>query len=174
MSEEPVDVRVGDVEETTSTDSWKDLQDKYLAEDGVVGANFIDVDGDSDQEMIILGENGTGNEKLITYHDGAVSILPLNGAALGYVPGENAILVGEYEDHTYIVSVYSIVDGKWTKQCEGSYQDPASGPAEDEEGNDIYENFKWNGSSVSELEFYTALVEAIDVEDLVDMGVEEG
>ena len=166
VPEEPI--HAGDVENETTKDDWKTLQEKYLDEDGVVGANMIDVDGDANEEMVLLGEKGTGNDKLITYHDGNVSILPLNGAALGYVPGGNAILVGEYEDGNYTVSIYSIESGKWAKKAAGSYSDPEGGPATDEEGYDVYVNFKWNGKTVSEEEFYTSLAEMIDVEKLVE------
>ena len=146
-----------------------DLQEDYLREDGAVGADFIDVDGDNEKEMIVLGERGAGNEKLITYHNGNVSILPLNGAAMAYVPGENAVMTAEYEDNTYIISIYSIENGKWVKRSWGSYQDPEEGPAVDEDGYDIYVNYKWNGEAVSEIDFYISLIEEIDVEKLVEI-----
>lgn len=167
VPEEPV--RTGDVEEETTQKTWKDLQEDYLREDGAVGADFIDVDGDNEKEMIVLGERGAGNEKLITYHNGNVSILPLNGAAIAYVPGENAVMTAEYEDNTYIISIYSIENGKWVKGSWGSYQDPEEGPAVDEDGYDIYVNYKWNGEAVSEIDFYISLIEEIDVEKLVEI-----
>lgn len=163
-------IRVGTVVNTTTTDSWNAVEMKYIAEEGKYGFFRIDVDNDDNRELILFGNRGSANEKIITYHNGTVSVLPLNGAALAYVPKGNAILVGEYEDGTYILSVYSIKNGKWTRQVQGSFQDPPGGPQTDKDGNDIYVNYKWNGKAVSEEAFYLGLISAIDVTKLETIG----
>lgn len=159
-------IRVGAVVNTTTTDSWEALVIKYMGEEGQHGFFRIDVDNDNNRELLLFGDRGSGNEKLITYHNGTVSTLPLNGAALAYVPKGNAILVGEYEDGTYYMSTYAIKNGKWTRQSQGSFQDPPGGPQTDKDGNDVYVNYKWNGKSVSEEAFYLGLISAIDVTKL--------
>ena len=159
-------IRVGEVVNTTTADSWDDVVMKYMGEASQHGFFRIDVDNDNNRELLIFGDRGSGYEKLITYHNGNVSVLPLNGAALAYVPKGNAILVGEYEDGTYILSIYTIKNGKWTRQVQGSFQDPPGGPQQDKDGNDIYVNYKWNGKAVSEEAFYLGLISAIDVTKL--------
>ena len=158
-------VRVGAIINNTTTDSWDTIMRKYTVADN---HSFIriDVDNDNNRELLLFGDRGSGNEKLITYHNGTVSTLPLNGAALAYVPKGNAILVGEYEDGTYYLSTYAIKNGKWTLQSQGSFQAPPGGPRTDKEGNDVYVNYKWNGKSVSEEAFYLGLISAIDVTKL--------
>lgn len=159
-------IRVGDVVNTTTSDSWESVEMNYIAKEGQAGFFRIDVDNDDNRELLIFGERGSGNEKLITYHNGNVSVLPLNGAPLAYVPKGNVLLVGEYEDETYFLSIYSIKNGKWTQQVQGSFQDPPGGPQQDEDGNGVYVNYKWNGKSVSEDGFYLGMVNAIGVANI--------
>ena len=66
----------------------------------------------------------------------------------------------------YRTSHVYIKNGKWTKQVQGSFQDPPGGPQQDKDGNDIYVNYKWNGKAVSEEAFYLGLISAIDVTKL--------
>ena len=170
-TEPPESIRTGEITNRTTTESWEDEYLNYL--DGKVkettGASLIDVDGDSEDELVVHADIGSGNLEILTYHNGKVSTLPLNGAGVAFVPGENQMLVAEYEKGTYYFSVYTIKDGTWTKVIGGSYQDPKDGPAVDEEGYGIFENYQWNGKTVSEEEFYTALADAIDVENLEEV-----
>lgn len=170
IPDDGVNIRAGEVVNSTTADSWNDVEMKHIVEEGKYGFFRVDVDNDNNRELIIFGNRGSGNEKIITYHNGSVSELPLNGAALAYVPKGNAILIGEYEDGTYILSVYSIKNGKWTRQVQGSFQDPPGGPQTDKDGNDIYVNYKWNGKAVSEEAFYLGLISAIDVTKLETIG----
>lgn len=167
VTDEDGTVRVGAVNNTTSKETWSALMQKYTAEYGQTKVKQFHVDNDNNQELLIRGDQGAGNEKLITYHNGTVSELPLNGAPLAYVPKGNAILVGEYEDGTYVLSIYTIKNGTWTMQVQGSFQDPPSGPQKDKDGNDVYVNYKWNGKAVTEDEFYLGLISSIDVMKLV-------
>ena len=159
-------IRVGSVVNTTTKETWSALLQKYTAQAGQNNVKRIYVDNDSNQELIIFGDRGAGNEKVITYHNGTVSELPLNGAAIAYVPKGNAVMIGEYEDGTYYLSIYTISNGKWTRKVEGSFQDPPGGPQKDANGDDVYTNYKWNGKSVSEEVFYLGLIGSIDVTKL--------
>ena len=170
-SETPENIRTGEVTDRTTTESWEDAYLNYLDSKvkETTGASLIDVDGDNEDELVVHGDIGAGNLEILTYHNGKISTLPLNGAGVAFVPGENQILVAEYEDGTYFLTVYTIKDGTWTKVIGGSYQDPKDGPAVDEDGNGIFENYQWNGKAVSEEEFYTELAEVIDVENLAEV-----
>ena len=170
-SEPQEDIRTGDVTDRTTSKTWEEEYLDYL--NGKVkettGATMIDVDGDDDDELVVHADIGAGNLEILTYHNGKISTLPLNGAAIAYVPGENQLLVAEYEDGTYYLTIYSIQKGTWTKTDSGSYTDPAGGPAVDKDGNGIYENYMWNGTSVSEKEFYAAVASTIDVEKMEEV-----
>ena len=170
-SETPENIRTGEVTDRTTTESWEDVYLNYLDSKvkETTGASLIDVDGDNEDELVVHGDIGAGNLEILTYHNGKISTLPLNGAGIAFVPGENQIMVAEYEDGTYFVTIYEIKDGTWTKVVGGSYQDPKDGPAVDKDGNGIFENYQWNGKSVSEDEFYTELAEMIDVENLEEV-----
>lgn len=167
-------IRAGTIVNTTTAESWDDVVMKYIGEEGQRGFFRIDVDNDANRELLLFGDRGSGNEKLITYHNGTVSVLPLNGSALAYVPKGNAILVGEYEEGTYFLSTYTIQNGKWTIRNQGSFQDPPGGPQTDKDGNDVYVNYKWNGKSVSEEAFYLSLIGAIDVTKLETIENDQG
>ena len=166
LPDDDENVRVGEVINTTTADKWESVEMNYIATESPYGFFHIEVDNDDNRELLIFGERGSGNEKLITYHNGTVSILPLNGAALAYVPKGNTILVGEYEDGTYMISIYSIKNGKWTRQVQGSFQDPPGGPQQDKDGNGVYVNYKWDGKSVSEEGFYLGLVNAVGIANI--------
>lgn len=170
-SETPENIRTGEVTDRTTTESWEDAYLNYLDSKvkETTGASLIDVDGDNEDELVVHGDIGAGNLEILTYHNGKISTLPLNGAGIAFVPGENQIMVAEYEDGTYFLTIYTIKDGTWTKVIGGSYQDPKDGPAVDEDGNGIFENYQWNGKAVSEEEFYTELAEVIDVENLAEV-----
>ena len=164
-------IRTGDVTDRTTTDSWEDAYIKYL--DGKVkettSGTLIDVDGDSEDELVVHADIGAGNLEILTYHNGKISTLPLNGAGIAYVPGKNQVMVAEYESGTYYITIWAIKNGTWTKIVGGSYQDPKDGPAVDEEGNDVFENYQWNGKAVSEEEFYEELTEVVDVENMEEV-----
>lgn len=170
-SETPENIRTGEVTDRTTTESWEDVYLNYLDSKvkETTGASLIDVDGDNEDELVVHGDIGAGNLEIMTYHNGKISTLPLNGAGIAFVPGENQIMVAEYEDGTCFLTIYEIKDGTWTKVIGGSYQDPKDGPAVDEYGNGIFENYQWNGKAVSEEEFYTELAEVIDVENLAEV-----
>lgn len=165
----PDEVHAGDVEEETTDKGWPDLQKEYKTEEGIIDGRLIDVDGDNDLELITFSENGPSNAKLITYHNGTVSVLPLNGAGFGYVPGNNAILVAEYIKDKYTLSIYAIEKGIWVKKSSGSFQDPPDGPIEDDEGNAVHVNYTWNDEPVTEEEFYLTLATEIDVVELIQI-----
>lgn len=169
--ETPGKIRAGEVTDRTTTESWEDAYLNHLDSKvkETTGASRIDVDGDNEDELVVHADIGAGNLEIMTYHNGKISTLPLNGASVAFVPGENQVMVAEYEDGTYFVTIYEIKDGTWTKVIGGSYQDPKDGPDVDEEGNDIFENFQWNGKGVSEEEFYLELADVIDVENLVEV-----
>lgn len=146
-----------------ATEEGKDALEHYFEQqETAIGAQWIDVDGDGCDEWVILGETGSGNDQIVTYHDGNLSILPLNGAGLGYVPGENTIMVAEYEDGTYFVTLWEIRAGKWSQLIRGSFSDPEDGPVQDEDGNDIYENYRMANEDVTEVEFYAILDTYVD------------
>ena len=146
-------IRVGKVVNTTTSDSWDTVVMNYMGEAAQYGFFHIDVDNDDNRELLIFGERGSGNEKLITYHNGNVSVLPLNGASIAYVPKGNAVLVCETENGTNYVSVYHITNGKWTRSTGGSFTD---------EG-----DYEWNGKTVTESAFYQAVADSIDVMNLM-------
>ena len=49
------------------------------------------------------------------------------------------------------------------------YTDPDGGPAVDKDGNGIFENYMWNGTSVTENEFFAAVASTIDVEKMEEV-----
>ena len=163
--DEQVEIQVGDVEEQTTRKDWNTIQKEYMKEKGVVGSEKIDVDGDAVKEVLTYGEEQTGNVKLITYHDGRVSALPLNGASVAYVPGDNKILIAEYIDSTYYLTIYSIENGVWTKKSVGSFQVEST----DEEGDYVFTNCKWDGKSVELVDFFEIMAEKIDVEKMIQI-----
>ena len=161
------EIQVGDVEEQITEENWDTAQKDYQEEDEVGGSVQIDVDGDDEMEMLTYGSNDTGNIKLITYHDGKVSILPLNGASVAYVPRDNKILIAEYIDSTYYLTIYSIEDSAWTKKSIGSFQ--VEEDLLDEEGDYVFTNCRWDGKSVEVIDFFEILAEKIDVEKMIQI-----
>ena len=163
----------GDNEKPKDSEKGNDALEHYFdQQESAIGSRRIDVDGDGCDEWIILGEAGSGNDQIVTYHDGNLSVLPLNGSGLGYVPGENAIMVAEYENGIYYVSIWEIRDGKWNRLIRGSFTDPEDGPAQDEEGNDIYVNFHMEEDDVTEVEFYAILDTYVDFEKMEEVRAE--
>lgn len=161
------EIQVGDVEEDTTGEDWDTAQKDYQKEDDVSGSIKIDVDGDDELEMLTYGQDETGNIKLITYHQGKVSILPLNGASVAYVPRDNKILTAEYMDSTYYLTIYSIENGAWVKKSVGSFQiDEAE---TDEDGEFRFTNCQWDGKSVDLVEFFEIMAEKIDVENMIQI-----
>ena len=160
----------GDKEKPKDSEKGKAALEHYFDQQkSAIGAKRIDVDGDGCDEWIILGETGSGNDQIVTYHDGNLSVLPLNGSGLGYVPGENAVMVAEYEDGIYYVSIWEIRDGKWKRLIRGSFSDPEGGPAQDEDGNDIYVNYHMEDEDVTEVEFYAILDTYVDFEKMEEV-----
>ena len=171
--DESKEERTDDVENTTTDKSWRVLQDEIAEEDGTDGVEMVDVDGDDNLELVTFAGEDMLPQKIVTYHNGAVSVLSLNGSDFGYVPGDNIVLTAEYVHNTYSLSIYSIEGKAWHKMITGSFQDPLSGPQVDEEGNDIYVNYVWDGKAVSEEEFYGFLAEIVNFDSLILMGPTE-
>lgn len=161
------EIRIGDVEEKTTEEDWEITQEEYKDESSVTGSMSIDVDGDDSMEVLTYGQDETGNIKLITYHDGKVSALPLNGANIAYVPGGNAVLTAEYMDDTFVLSIFTIENGGWVKQSVGTFQVEQEGSGEDAEYR--FTNCKWDEKSMELVEFFETLAEKIDVENLVQI-----
>ena len=78
-------------------------------------------------------------------------------------------MVAEYEDGIYFVTIWEIRDGKWSQLIRGSFSDPEDGPAQDEDGNDIYVNYRMAGEDVTEVEFYAILDTYVDFDLLEEV-----
>lgn len=165
--------KTGDIENTTTRKSWSDLQDDYTKEEGTGDFELIDIDGDDNLELVVFNADDMSPRKIFTYHNGAVSVLALNGAGLGYVPGDNTILVADYIHETYYLYIFFIDGNKWHKKITGSFQDPPSGPQVDDEGNDIYVNYVWDGKDVTEEEFYSYLDDGVDFDNMIQISQTE-
>ena len=158
-------IREGEVEDLDTKDNWETSIEGYLKEKKIDkdDVTYIDVDGDDYRELVIREDTEDGKKELVTYHDGSLSILPLNDTAMAYAPKENRILLAGYDKGQYLLSIYSIENGSWVKIAAGSFEDSIESSAED-----IFANFRWNGKDVTEIEFYSMLVEQINVENLVE------
>lgn len=159
-------IREGEVEDLDTKDSWETSIERYLEEKKIDkdDVTYIDVDGDDYKELVIRENSADEKKELVTYHDGSLSILPMNDTAMAYAPKENRVLLAGYDKGQYLLSVYSIENGSWEKIATGSFEDSEEGSTDD-----IFVNFRWNGKEVTEIEFYSKLVEEIDVENLVEL-----
>ena len=141
---------------------WKKLYSSYIdsmAEEGYTAFNLIYIDDDDIPELYMHGEIQTAGDRICTYRDGKIEKLIFPGIkTTSYVP-ESGFVKNESKGNDglwhFIVSVYSLNDGKFTQTFDGvKYL------------NDDYDktrNFYYlNGVSVGYSEFESALSSHFD------------
>ena len=124
--------------------------------------SFLYVDEDDIPEFVIdtcVFETGC---IILTFHDGELDALQIDGLRFRYIEKKNLICGTEGQAGEYANRVYSIVSGKWTYVAGGKYI------SEFENGLHIDKySFEWDGEDVEEAQYWERLNQVFDEEQAI-------